>query len=71
MQPFILKYAKDLATENLRETVEYKYNTEIECNLKSSDSALMIDSSVFLMEFTGTISTKAETDPTNDEPTDR
>jgi hypothetical protein len=71
MQPFILKYAKEQVTENCRKTIEYKYNTELECNLKSKDSALIIDSNIFLMEYTGTIFTKADADPTNDEPTDR
>jgi hypothetical protein len=71
MQPFIIKYAKERPKTKHYGTIAYEYNNEVECSLMTDNSTLIIDSKVFLTECTGSTMTKAEVDPTNDEPTDR
>lgn len=72
MVPFIVKYAR---IHNDRENglghVDLEYDTQHECTVLAGSSDLAINVKQVLAETSGSRITRAQTDPTSDEQTDR
>lgn len=71
MTPFIIKYAKTQKREDNASFVGFQYDSYIESNIILGGSTRIIDTPNILIELTGSVITKTQTDPTRDEPTDR
>jgi hypothetical protein len=72
MQPFITKYAKLQTKKEVdKKSISFEYCTENESNIIVGSADLVMNVQDVSVEFTGTLVTKADTDTTRDESTDR
>jgi hypothetical protein len=71
MIPFIVKYSiRDLNQESVSND-KFVYDSNCELSIFATTNQLAIEKSDFVVEYTGSIVTKADTDPTSDEQSDR
>ena len=71
MMPFIVKYSiRDLNQQSLVSNDKFVYDCNCELSIFVATNQLAIEKSDFVVEHTGSIVTKADTDPTSDEQSD-
>jgi len=72
MRPFIIRYAKSITRNDIvRQQKKLEYNAKTQSNVVSGSFTWAINDPGVRVDYTGSLITKANTDPTSDEPTDR
>ena len=71
VKPFTLRYAQPRSAAAEEGVRGIEYCTQSETNILTEDRSLAIEHKDIAVRSTGTLITRAQTDPTNDESTDR